>query len=69
MKVELKPIIDQLTEACGLSDGYKVSAMIDENKDDQLIGWIIVKVLDDGTLLPQSNLKFKNIKELIEKYT
>lgn len=68
MKVELKPIIDQLTEAIGLDKGYKVSAMIDENKDDQLAGWIIVKVLDDGTLLPQSNLKFKNIKELIEAY-
>ena len=68
MKVELKPIIDQLTEAIGLDKGYKVSAIIDENKDDQLAGWIIVKVLDDGTLLPQSNLKFKNIKELIEAY-
>ena len=37
MKVELKPIIDQLTEAISLSQYYKVSAIIDENKDDQLI--------------------------------
>ena len=68
MKVELKQIVDQLTEAVGLEDGYKVSAMIDDSKEEQLVGWMIVKVLEDGTLLPQSEFKFKNIKELIEFY-
>lgn len=68
MKVELKQIVDQLTEAIGLKEGYKVSAMIDDSKENQLVGWMVVKVLEDGTLLPQSELKFKNIKELIEFY-
>ena len=68
MKVELKQIVGQLTEAIGLEDGYKVSAMIDDSKEEQLVGWMIVKVLEDGTLLPQLELKFKNIKELIEFY-
>ena len=65
MKIELKPIVDQLTEAINLEKGYKVSAMIDEDNDNKLMGWMIVKVLDDGTLLPQSTLKFDTIKELI----
>lgn len=67
MKIELKPIIDQLTEAIGLMEGYKVSAMIDDH-DDKLIGWMIVKVLEDGTILPQPGDRFSNIKELIEAY-
>jgi len=68
MKIELKPIVDQLTEAIGLMEGYKVSAMIDDDHDDKLVGWMIVKVLEDGTILPQSTDRFSSIKELIEAY-
>ena len=68
MKIELKPIVDQLTEALNLEEGFKVSAMIDEDNDNKLLGWIIVKVLEDGTLLPQCNCKYDNIKQLIEAY-
>lgn len=31
MKVELKEIIDQLTEAVGLKEGYKVASLVDDN--------------------------------------
>lgn len=68
MKIELKPIVDQLTEAIGLMEGYKVSAMIDDANNDKLVGWMIVKVLEDGTILPQPGDRFSNIKELIEAY-
>jgi len=68
MKVELKQIIDQLTEACCLSDGYKVSALIDDENDNKIVGWTIVKVYEDGRIEPLKNINFKSIKELIEAY-
>ena len=35
MKVELKPIIDQLTECLSLPEGLKVAALID---DGEIVG-------------------------------
>ena len=35
MKVELKEIVDQLTEAIDLKPGYKVSALIDTDNGDK----------------------------------
>ena len=67
MKVELKQIIDQLTEAIGLDDKYKVSALIDDT-NDTIVGWTIVRVYEDGTIKPLDNLRYKSIKELIEAY-
>jgi hypothetical protein len=61
MKVELKEIIDQLTEAVNIKKGEKVSALIDEGK---IVGWIIVKVNDDGTIKPINNTVYKNIRSL-----
>lgn len=66
MKVELKQIIDQLTETCDLKKGWKVSALIDDNEN--IIGWTIVKVYNDGRIEPLKNIRFNNIKELIEAY-
>jgi hypothetical protein len=68
MKIELKQIIDQLIEVCGLSDGYKVSALIDDENDNKITGWIIVKIWEDGRIKPINNVKFKNINELINAY-
>ena len=66
MKVELKQIIDQLTEAIGLSDGLKVCAIID---NENIIGWSIVEVKEDGTILPiEGAPKYNNIKELFNTY-
>ena len=38
MKVELKEIIEQLSEAINLSEGYKVSALIDDEQDNKIVG-------------------------------
>jgi hypothetical protein len=67
MKIELKPIIDQLSEAIELDDGYKVSALIDNRED--IVGWTIVRVFEDGRFEPiDKDLQFNTIKDLIEAY-
>lgn len=67
MKIELKPIIDQLSEAIELDDGYKVSALIDNRED--IVGWTIVRVFEDGRIEPiDKDLQFNTIKDLIEAY-
>jgi hypothetical protein len=66
MKVELKEIIDQLTDAINLRDDFKVSALVD---DDKIVGWTIVEVYEDGSIKPvDKDLKFNNIKELVKAY-
>lgn len=65
MKVELKQIIDELTDAINLPKGQKVSALIDV---DKIVSWTIVEVHEDGTINPISNKRFNNIKELISEY-
>lgn len=67
MKVELKEIIEQLSEAIDLAEGYKVSALIDNEQDNKIVGWTVVKVFDDGTIKPV-NKNFDNLKELIKTY-
>ena len=66
MKIELKPIIEQLTEAIGLPDGKKVAALIED--DGSLVGWTIVKYQEDGTIQRISDEKYDTIKDLIEAY-
>jgi hypothetical protein len=68
MKVELKEIVDQLTEAIELKPGYKVSALIDTDNNDKLCGWMIVQESEDGTITPVDGTKFNNLKELLEAY-
>lgn len=68
MKIELKQIVDQLTETCGLDDGYKVSALIDTENNNEIIGWTIVKGFEDGHIEPINDVKFNNINELINAY-
>lgn len=64
MKIELKEIIDELTNALDLPSGEKVAALIE---NDKLVGWTIVNVYENGTIKPTSEKKFKNIKELISE--
>lgn len=68
MKIELKEIVDQLTEAIELKPGYKVSALIDTENSDKLCGWMIVQESEDGTITPVDGTKFNNLKELLEAY-
>ena len=67
MKVELKQIIDELTDAINLPKGQKVSALVDTDID-KIMGWTIVEVHEDGSINPISNKKFDSIKELISEY-
>ena len=66
MKVELKQIIDELTDAINLPKGQKVAALIDT---DKIVSWTIVEVQEDGSINPISDKKFYNLKELISEYT
>ena len=68
MKVELKEIVDQLTEAIDLKPGYKVSALIDTDNGDKLCGWMIVQKFEDGSVTPVDGTKFNNLKELLKAY-
>ena len=68
MKVELKEIVDQLTEAIDLKPSYKVSALIDTDNGDKLCGWMIVQKSEDGTVTPVDGTKFNNLKELLKAY-
>lgn len=68
MKVELKEIINQLTEAVNLQEGFKVSAIIDDTTS-KIVGWTIVEVADDGTIsMVDKDMKFNTIKELFDAY-
>ncbi len=68
MKIELKTIIDQLTECFGFAENCKVSALIDDNTNE-LVGWMLVKVNEDGTIEPiDKDEKFDNLKSLFHFY-
>ena len=68
MKVELKEIINQLTEAVNLQEGFKVSALIDDTTS-KIVGWTIVEIADDGTIsMVDKDMKFNTIKELFDAY-
>lgn len=66
MKIELKEIVDQLTMVCNLPNDYKVAAIIDEGNDNEILGWEIVKVYDNNTILPIDAKVYITIKDLIE---
>lgn len=65
MKVKLKQIIDELTDAIGLPEGQKVAAIVDKGN---VVGWIIVDVHENGRMNPISDKKYNNIKELLTNY-
>ena len=67
MKIELKDIINQLSQGIDLDEGFKVSVVIDENNNDEIAGWTVVKVSEDGTIEPIDKI-YNNLKELIDAY-
>lgn len=67
MKIELKEIINQLSEGINLAEGFKVSALIDENNNNEIVGWTVVEVAEDGTIKPIDKI-YNNLKELIDAY-
>ena len=68
MKIELKLVCDQLTELLNLSSNRKVSAVIDEEYDNEFLGWCLVRVEEDGTIIPQLGTRVSTIKELYDNF-
>ncbi len=72
MKVEIKEIVDQVTDLlrsrdygpAHFNDGYKV-AVCQEN--ERIVGWVIVKVNDDGTITPQTK-EFKTLVDVFDNW-
>ena len=62
MKVELKPIIDQLSDAIGLPVGTTVAALIDNG---ELKGWTLARLMPDGQLISVSEKTYATIKDLL----
>ena len=66
MKVELKEVIDQLSEAMKLNvPKCKVAAYVDDNK--HILGWTIVEVDEDGTITPKCE-KYDTLCALFEDW-
>jgi ribosome-interacting GTPase 1 len=67
MKVELRQIIDQLTEALELPKGHRVCAyVLDDN--ETIFEWNICKVDENSKIIPIFMKGCANIKELLEKF-
>ena len=70
MKVELKDICEQLTEAVGLKKNHQVAACfsnITQKDDAKIIGWTVVKRKKDGTLEAVED-KYDTLKDLINAH-
>jgi hypothetical protein len=63
MKVELKQIIDQLSDALDLAEDQKVAALVE---DEEIVGWTIVNVFENGVITPVNNKKFTDIKDMFK---
>ena len=68
MKIELKLVIDQLTELLNLSGNRKVSAVINEEYDNEFLGWCLVRQEENGQIIPQLGTRVATIKELFENF-
>lgn len=67
-KIDLKQITKQLNDLLGLEENIRVAAMIDNEKDNEIVGWCFTKVDEDGNTTVISKT-YKTIKELFdEKY-
>jgi len=66
--IDVKFVCDQLTELLNLSNHRKVSAVIDEEYDNEFLGWCLVREAEDGTLVPQLGTRVKTIKELYDDF-
>lgn len=63
MKIELKEIVQQLSELLNLPEDERVSACFD---GDKLVGWNVVYVAEDGTITPTFDEIYPSIAELYE---
>lgn len=67
MKIELDFVTNQLTELLNLSGTRKVSAVIDEEFDNEFLGWCLIRE-EDGKIIPQLGTRVPTIKELYDNF-
>ena len=67
MKVELKQIIDQVTEALDLPDYLRVCALIDDI-DNNIVGWNVAEIDEYGDIRLIFDKGFENLKEMFKFY-
>ena len=67
MKVELKQIIEQVTEALGIPDDLRVCALIDDI-DNNIVGWNVGEIDEDGDIKLIFDKGFENLKEMFKFY-
>lgn len=71
MKLDLKLITDQLTEAIGIKDDRKVMPileLLDEENDNEFLGWHIVRFDENGEVVPMLGTKCETLKELFDTF-
>jgi len=67
-KIDLKFVCDQLTELLNLSGSRKVSAVIDNEFDNEFLGWCLIREDNDGKSIPQLGTRVSTIKELYDNF-
>lgn len=68
MKIELDFVTNQLTELLNLSGTHKVSAVINEEFNNEFLGWCIIREDEDGKIIPQLGTRVGTIKELYDNF-
>ncbi len=66
--IDLKLVCDQLTELLNLSGSRKVSAVINEEFDNEFLGWCLIREDKDGKAIPQLGTRVPTIKELYDEF-
>ena len=66
--IDFKLVSDQLTEAIGIKDDRKVMPIIDEEYDNEFLGWHIVRFDENGNTVPMLGTKCHSLKEFFEEF-
>ena len=67
-KIDLKLVSDQLTEAIGIKDDRKVMSIINEEYDNEFLGWHIVRFGENGEVIPMLGTRCSSLKEFFETF-
>ena len=66
--IDLKLVSDQLTEAIGIKDDRKVMPIINEEYDNEFLGWHIVRFSENGEVIPMLGTRCSSLKEFFETF-
>ena len=65
--VKLQQITDQLSELFGLKENEKVCALINPDEPNDIKGWCLVNVEEDGKMVPITTT-FKTLTNLMDNF-